>query len=143
MPDFEPDARLIEDTYPITELPLCQLRLMNDARFPWLVLVPRRAGVSEVIELDEADQRQLWREATLAGSVLKECLTGDKLNIATLGNVVAQLHLHVILRRHDDDAWPAPVWGHGQASPYDLDTLASLRDRLLAEIEAIDWKAPA
>ncbi len=84
MPDFEPDARLIEDTYPITELPLCQLRLMNDARFPWLILVPRRAGVSEVIELDEADQRQLWREATLAGSVLKECLTGDKLNIATL-----------------------------------------------------------
>ncbi len=57
--------------------------------------------------------------------------------------MVSQLHLHVILRRHDDDAWPAPVWGHGQASPYDLDTLASLRDRLLAEIEAIDWKAPA
>ncbi|WP_275286780.1 HIT domain-containing protein [Halomonas elongata] len=143
MPDFEPDARLVDDSYPVTELPLCQLRLMDDARFPWLVLVPRRVGVTEVIELDEADQRQFWREATLVGGVLKACLAGDKLNIATLGNVVAQLHLHVILRRHDDDAWPAPVWGHGQASPYDLDGLASIRDRLLAEIEAIDWEEPA
>ncbi|UYG07445.1 HIT domain-containing protein [Halomonas sp. M4R1S46] len=143
MSNFEPDARLVEDSYPVTELPLCQLRLMNDARFPWLLLVPRRTAVSEVFELDEAEQRQLWREATLVGRALKEGFGGDKLNIATLGNMVPQLHLHVILRRRDDAAWPGPVWGHGEAEAYDLDALAAMRDRLLAQVEGIDWSREA
>ncbi|MFG6157854.1 HIT domain-containing protein [Halomonas sp. 1390] len=141
MPDFEPDARLVADTYPITELPLCQLRLMDDARFPWLVLVPRRHEVSEVFELDDRAQRQLWREATAVGRALLEALEGDKLNIASLGNVVAQLHVHAVVRRREDAAWPAPVWGHGRAEPYDPDALADMRARILAELERLDLDA--
>ncbi|XKE45884.1 HIT family protein [Halomonas organivorans] len=138
MPEFTPDPRLEADSYPITELPLCQLRLMNDARYPWLVLIPRRPGVVEVYDLAEHDQRQLWREATLLGQALKGNLGGDKLNIATLGNMVPQLHVHVILRRQEDAAWPGPVWGQGRAEAYDLDALADSRDRILALVEGLD-----
>lgn len=138
MSDFEPDARLVEDSYPVTELPLCQLRLMDDARFPWLVLIPRRLEVSEVFQLDAPTQQQLWREASAVGRAMLEALGGDKLNIASLGNVVAQLHVHVIVRRREDAAWPAPVWGHGQAEAYDLDRLADMRARILAEVEGLD-----
>ncbi|MGM0537152.1 MAG: HIT domain-containing protein [Pseudomonadota bacterium] len=142
MPDFEPDARLVEDSYPLTELPLCQLRLMDDARFPWLLLIPRRTELSEVFELDAPTQQQLWREATRVGRAVLDALGGDKLNIATLGNVVPQLHVHVIVRRRQDAAWPAPVWGHGQAEAYDLDRLADLRARILAEVEGLDLTPP-
>ncbi|MDW7748662.1 HIT family protein [Halomonas sp.] len=138
MSDFEPDARLVNDSYPVTELPLCQLRLMDDARFPWLVLIPRRLEVSEVFQLDVPAQQQLWREASAVGRAMLEALGGDKLNIASLGNVVAQLHVHVIVRRREDAAWPAPVWGHGQAEAYDLDRLADMRARILAEVEGLD-----
>ncbi|MFC3283292.1 HIT domain-containing protein [Litchfieldella rifensis] len=131
------DPRLEADTLPVAELPLCQVRLMNDSRFPWLVLIPRRPAVSEVFELSEADQAQLWKEATALGRTMKEALEGDKLNLATLGNVVAQLHLHVIIRNHDDDAWPAPVWGHGQARPYAPDAQAAMRDQVLAQIAGL------
>lgn len=142
MPNFEPDARLVADSYPVTELPLCQLRLMDDARFPWLILVPRRLEVSEVFELDARAQQQLWREATAVGRAMLVALGGDKLNIASLGNVVAQLHVHVVVRRREDAAWPAPVWGHGQAEAYDLDRLAEMRARLLAEVEGLDLTPP-
>ncbi|APE30565.1 histidine triad protein [Halomonas aestuarii] len=138
MQDFEPDGRLVADTYPVTELPLCQLRLMDDARFPWLVLVPRRQAISEVFELEASAQQQLWREATEVGRALLEVMEGDKLNIASLGNVVAQLHVHVIVRRREDAAWPAPVWGHGRAEPYDPDGLADMRDTVLAVLEGLD-----
>lgn len=138
MTDVTLDPRLIEDTHPLTELPLCQLRLMDDTRYPWLVLIPRRSGAVEVFDLSEDDQQQLWHEAGLLGRALKETLGGDKLNIATLGNLVPQLHLHVVLRREGDDAWPGPVWGQGQADPYDLDGLAAMRDRLLAIVDGID-----
>ncbi|RAH37599.1 MULTISPECIES: HIT domain-containing protein [unclassified Halomonas] len=138
MTDVTLDPRLIEDSHPLTELPLCQLRLMDDTRYPWLVLIPRRTGVVEVFDMSEDDQQQLWREAGLLGRAIKETLGGDKLNIATLGNLVPQLHLHVVLRREGDDAWPGPVWGQGQAEPYDLDGLAAMRDRLLAIVDGID-----
>ncbi|RCV88150.1 HIT domain-containing protein [Billgrantia montanilacus] len=134
---IELDKRLVQDSYPVTELSLCQLRLMDDSRFPWLVLIPRRNGVSEIFDLDEADQQRLWHEATQVGRMLKTLAKGDKLNIASLGNVVSQLHVHVVVRRRDDAAWPAPVWGHGEAEPYDLDGLASMRDHLLAQLEAL------
>ncbi|MDZ7851918.1 MAG: HIT family protein [Halomonas sp.] len=142
MPDFEPDARLVDDSYPVTELPLCQLRLMDDARFPWLVLIPRRLEVSEVFQLDASAQQQLWREATTIGKAMLDALGGDKLNIASLGNVVAQLHVHVVVRRHEDAAWPAPVWGHGQAEAYDLDRLADMRARILAQVERLELTSP-
>lgn len=137
MNDFNLDQRLDADTFPLADLPLCRVLLMNDARYPWVILVPRQNHISEVAELSETDQAQLWREATQLGSVMKTLFAGDKLNIATLGNVVKQLHVHVVVRRHEDAAWPAPVWGNGSAEPYELDTLANLRDQLIAHIDRL------
>ncbi|WP_431025057.1 HIT domain-containing protein [Halomonas sp. H5] len=138
MSDITLDPRLEADTLPVTELGLCQVRLMNDARFPWLVLVPRRPGISEVYQLSTQDQAALWREATALGEGLMKTLDGDKLNLATLGNMVPQLHLHVIVRFAGDAAWPAPVWGQGQAEPYGADGQARRRDEILAIIEGLD-----
>ncbi len=117
MPEFELDERLASDSLPLLDLELCSLRLMNDDRFPWLLLVPRRAGCVEVLDLDENDQDLLWAEIRQVAAALREVVQADKLNIAALGNVVAQLHVHVIGRFRDDVAWPAPVWGVGQARP--------------------------
>ncbi|SHF38083.1 Diadenosine tetraphosphate (Ap4A) hydrolase [Modicisalibacter ilicicola DSM 19980] len=136
MSDFSLHPRLAADTHPLTDLTLCQVRLMDDARFLWLILVPRRPGIREVYELDERDQARLWQEATGVGKAVQTAFEGDKLNLATLGNQVPQLHLHVILRRQDDAAWPAPVWGVGQAQPYAPERLDELRERLLAVVEA-------
>lgn len=138
MTDIALDERLVEDSYPVTELPLCQLRLMDDTRYPWLMLIPRRRGVSEVFDLEEDDQQQLWREASRVGQAFKAMLGGDKLNVASLGNVVPQLHVHLVVRRQDDEAWPGPVWGQGEPQPYDLDDLAAMRDRVLAMVEGLD-----
>ncbi|CAN0559314.1 unnamed protein product [Ectocarpus sp. 12 AP-2014] len=135
MNDFTLDERLAADTLPVADLPLCRVLLMNDARYPWFILVPRHTSISEVFELSDADQQQLWREATQLGEAMKTALEGDKLNIATLGNVVSQLHVHVVVRKHTDATWPAPVWGNGPPKPYDLDGQARMRDLLLAHIQ--------
>ncbi|WP_110685917.1 HIT domain-containing protein [Salinicola aestuarinus] len=118
MPTFTLDDRLERDSVHVVDLSLSQVRLSRDARYPWLVLVPRRADVVELFDLDEADQRELWREATALGQAMMTHWRGDKLNVATLGNVVAQLHVHVIVRFADDPAWPGPVWGQGEAETY-------------------------
>lgn len=135
MNNFTLDERLSADTLPVADLPLCRVLLMNDARYPWVILVPRHASISEVFELSATDQEQLWREATDLGEAMKTALGGDKLNIATLGNVVSQLHVHVVIRRRTDATWPAPVWGNGSPEPYDLDGQARMRDLLLAHIQ--------
>ena len=106
---FELDARLQQDTLTLGDFPLCRLLLMNDASYPWFILVPRREGVSEVFELNAADQALLWAETSRLADRLKVVFAGDKMNVATLGNVVSQLHMHVIVRRRTDRAWPAPV----------------------------------
>lgn len=136
--DFELDERLAADTSPIADLPLSRALLMNDARYPWVILVPRHAAISEVFELSANDQQQLWREATQLGDAMKTALGGDKVNIAALGNVVSQLHVHVVLRRHGDAAWPAPVWGNGSPQPYDQDGQARLIDQLQALIHGLN-----
>lgn len=120
---FTLDARLAGDSLPVVDLPLCSVRLMNDARFPWLLLVPRRAGMSELHDLDEADQEQLWREIRSATQALRAVAPCDKLNIGALGNIVRQLHVHVVARVEGDAAWPGPVWGSGVAQPYQSTTL--------------------
>lgn len=134
---MELDERLGQDSQLVAELPLCQLRLMNDARFPWLLLIPRREGASEIFDLIEADQQQLWHEASLVGKMLRTLSQADKINVASLGNVVAQLHVHVVARRRDDAAWPGPVWGHGEWQPYAPDRLDDMRHSLLAELEKL------
>ena len=137
MATFEIDPRLEADTFPLADLPLCRALLMNDARYPWVGLVPRVASVSEVFELSQEEQAQLWQEATQLGAAMKEAFQGDKLNIATLGNVVSQLHIHLVVRYTDDASWPAPVWGNGTPKPYTLVQQGQRREQLLAEIQGL------
>ena len=122
--------QLAKDTLPIGDFPLCRLLLMNDRQYPWFILVPRREDVSELFQLDEPDQRQLWKETTQLAEMLKDTFAADKMNVATLGNMVSQLHMHVIVRRKGDPAWPAPVWGKHPAQPYSAAELQGIRDKL-------------
>lgn len=128
---FTLDSRLQQDTLLLGDLPLCRVLLMNDASYPWCILVPRRAGVSELFELSAAEQQQLWQESSRLAALLKQAFAADKMNVASLGNVVSQLHMHVLARHRDDPAWPAPVWGRAPAQPYTKEALAALRARLL------------
>jgi len=118
MAAFELDARLAADTLPFGDFPLCRILLMNDAQYPWWILVPRRVGVREIYELNDTDQSQLLRESVLFGRALMQAYSGEKLNVAALGNVVPQLHIHHVVRFRGDPAWPAPVWGRAPAQPY-------------------------
>lgn len=128
-PAFALDPRLAADTVPVGDLALSRVLLMDDARFPWLILVPRRAGLSEVTDLDGADAGALWEEIRLAAGVMRDLSKPDKVNVAALGNVVAQLHVHVVGRFLSDPAWPGPVWGFGARTPYPLHARAQLVER--------------
>ena len=119
MADFVLHPRLVADTVFLKDLNLCRLLLMNDSRFPWVILVPRVPNAVELFDLSEQEQVQLTREASLVGAALKSWAAADKINIAALGNMVAQLHVHVIARKIGDLAWPSPVWSSaGSAIPY-------------------------
>lgn len=109
--DFVLHPQLAQDTHWVMDLALCRVLLMNEARYPWLILVPRCAGIREIHELTGAERQQLWTESNQVSQALMMMFKPDKLNIAVLGNVVAQLHLHHIARFQTDAAWPAPVWG--------------------------------
>lgn len=126
------DARLDADTVAVVELPLSTVRLMRDANYAWLVLVPRRASATELIDLTDADQLVLTAEIAAASRALRACVPCDKLNVAALGNVVPQLHVHVIARRRDDPAWPRPVWGAVPAVPYPAGEAEALAQRIAA-----------
>lgn len=127
---FELHPRLAADTTPVSELPLCRLLLMNDARYTWLILVPGRDGIREIHELDSTDRQQLMREIAAVSEALAGSVPNDKINVGALGNLVPQLHIHVIARRIGDAAWPGPVWGHGEAVPYGADEMNGLIERL-------------
>ncbi|MEO6799412.1 MAG: HIT family protein [Rhodanobacter sp.] len=132
---FALDPRLGGDTRLVASLPLCAVQLMNDARYAWLVLVPRRAGLVEIIDLNADDQATLWHEVNLACRTLRAIAPCDKLNLGALGNIVRQLHVHVIARCEGDPAWPGPAWGHGRAEPY---TEVALDERLAALRDALE-----
>ncbi len=127
---FALDPRLQQDTLPIGDFPLCRLLLMNDAHYPWFILVPRREELSELFQLDASDQQALWREVAVLAETLKDTFAADKMNVAALGNVVNQLHIHVIVRRREDAAWPAPVWGKFPAEAYGVEQIAVIRAKL-------------
>lgn len=128
--DFELDPRLAADTVYVADWALCRVLLMDDAQFPWLVLVPRRPGLAELDDLNANDRTRLLQEIQRAMQTLRDTVEYDKLNIGALGNIVRQLHVHVIARRRNDAAWPGPVWGHGRAVPYTEDA----RDQLVAAL---------
>lgn len=135
IPEFNVDPRIEASSLLIGDLSLCQVRLQNDARFPWLVLLPKRAGLTELTELSAAEHADLRNDLLVAEGLVRRAaeVLGrpvSKLNIANLGNIVAQLHIHVIARHDQDAAWPGPVWGFGAAESYDPDTLMSLETTL-------------
>ncbi len=127
---FELDYRLENDCVLVGSLSLCQILLMKDANFPWLILVPQREGISEIFHLDEDDQEQLVWESSFVAERIRKAFQGDKMNIAALGNVVPQLHIHHVVRTESDPAWPDPVWGAVQPKAY-LTTELSARVALI------------
>ena len=131
---FTLDPRLAADTRLLASLPLCDVRLMDDARYGWLVLVPRRDGLVEIADLDEGEQATLWHEVNRAAAALRAAMPCDKLNLGALGNIVRQLHVHVVARREGDAGWPGPVWGHGQREPC---AEAVLHERMTALRQAL------
>ena len=115
---FELNSRLEQDSLFVGDFKLCMVRLINDARYPWVILIPKRKDVTEAFQLDESDQHQLNIESLYVAKQLAALVDADKMNIAALGNVVSQLHIHHVARYKGDETWPAPVWGKGDAVPY-------------------------
>lgn len=124
---FAVAERIEADSFAVADLKLCHIRLMDDARYPWLLLLPRRPGLEEWTALGPDDLARLALEIALAGQALGEVATFDKLNVGALGNIVRQMHVHVVGRRIGDPAWPGPVWGQGIRQPY----AGMERDRLI------------
>lgn len=135
---FQLHDRLAADSLPAVDLPLCQLRLMNNRVWPWLLLVPRVVGATELHDLSLADQTRLMAEIAAASQAVAALFAIDKVNVGALGNIVSQLHIHVIGRRRDDPAWPGPVWGSGFAEPYDDAAAGTIVGRLRDHFGARD-----
>jgi len=136
MTSFSLNPRLEGDSYPVTELELCAVRLIKDSTYPWLLLVPRKNDLIELIDLDQAHQHRLMDEIAAASTALKSVTDAEKLNVAALGNQVSQLHVHVIARFRDDAAWPGPVWGAAPPREYEPDAAEHLIDRLRSALSA-------
>lgn len=127
---FELNPILEQDTITVTTLPLSRVLLMNDARYPWLILVPQREDIKEIHHLSRDDQNTLFTEIMLASNIIEAMFSPDKLNVGALGNLVPQLHVHVIARYKSDPAWPGPVWGHSAAEPYAPEPLKAMLKQL-------------
>jgi len=132
-PAWALDPRLARDSVMIGDLTLARVLMMNDANYPWLILVPRQVGAVEIIDLDDEQQARLMDEIATLSHVLKDVTRCDKLNIAAIGNVVAQLHVHIVARRRDDVAWPRPVWG-AAPRPYEASELSRFIARIRQEV---------
>jgi diadenosine tetraphosphate (Ap4A) HIT family hydrolase len=130
MDSFQLHERLAADTVPLADWALSRVLLMNDARYPWIILVPRRAGLSEVHDLKHAERLILIEEINRASLGLKTITNAVKINVGALGNLVPQFHVHVVARKPGDAAWPGPVWGNGQAVPYEQ----GVKDALLEQL---------
>lgn len=134
---YQLHENLQADTIALGASALCDVLLMNDATWPWVILVPRRPCIREAYELTDIDQLQLMRESSTLSRGLMEHFAGDKLNVAALGNMVPQLHVHHIVRFQRDSAWPAPIWGKQPAVPYASEALAKRVDELRAIVQAV------
>lgn len=130
MQGFILHARLQADCHLVGDLDLSRVLLLDDCRYPWVILVPRRPGVQEIYQLAPGDRAALIAESCLLGEFMIQAFRGDKLNLGSLGNLVPQLHLHHVVRYHDDPAWPGPVWGHSPGKCYPPEALAERLRRL-------------
>lgn len=131
-PDFQLHPQLARESVVVGDLLLSRVLLMNNSRFPWLLLVPRRHGLRETIDLPEHEQPILWREISAVQRLMRELFAPDKLNVAAIGNLVPQLHVHVIARFEKDEAWPKPVFGFAPPIPYAPAALDALISRIAA-----------
>ena len=120
---FSLHPRLAADTVFVADWPLSRVVAMNDARYPWLILVPRRDGATEIFDLNAEDRRTMIEEIARASDGLKRLTAAAKINVGALGNLVPQLHVHIVARNPGDAAWPGPMWGQGTAQPYESDAL--------------------
>ena len=134
------DPRLTAESFPLGELSLCEVLLYDDSRFPWLVLVPQKENLVEIVDLGDHERIALMDDITDACRALKEITNCHKLNVAALGNVVPQLHVHVIARSRRDPAWPRPVWGHAAAVPYTDKAAGEVLSRLRRRLWLTDDK---
>lgn len=132
--NFALDPALERDTHHLTALDLCEVRLMDDRTYPWLILVPRVPGAVEIVDLDPELRGRLMEEVAAVSAALRQATACDKLNVAALGNQVRQLHVHVIARRVTDPAWPAPVWGHAERAPYQIENRDELGGRIVMSL---------
>lgn len=134
---FELNDILKRDTVEIIDFPLCKLLLMNDSQYPWFVLVPKVNGVEDIYQLEWQDQQQFLNESSMLSEVLMQIFKGTKMNVAALGNVCPQLHIHHIVRFKDDKAWPKPVWGEFPMQPYREEQIDDIKAKLIPQFEKI------
>ena len=139
---FKLDPRLANDTTRIASWPLCEVLLMNDSQYPWCILVPRQPNLSELFQLSRSQRHQLDLESVFLSKTLMQIFDGDKLNVAALGNVVHQLHIHHVVRFSQDPAWPAPIWGKLPVKAYSEAELKACLEKL-RELQEPDWAAIA
>jgi len=137
LPEFTLHPQLANDCFELAELPLCKLLLCNDSAYPWFILVPKISDITDIYQLDWQQQQQLLNESSLLSELLMQVFSGDKMNVAALGNVVAQLHLHHIVRYKNDVSWPKPIWGQQALTPYTDEQLAELKAKLLPQLDVI------
>ncbi|RDE24907.1 HIT domain-containing protein [Motiliproteus coralliicola] len=132
-PELHPyslDPQLEQDCIRLGRFSLCELLLMNDANYPWFILVPQRSDIGEIYHLSAEDQQQLMAESSRLSSNLADIFNAHKMNVAALGNMVRQLHVHHVVRQPEDPAWPAPVWGRLPSQPYSVEQIADIRERV-------------
>jgi diadenosine tetraphosphate (Ap4A) HIT family hydrolase len=134
---FTLHPQLSNDCIVLVDLPLSRLLLCNDSTFPWFILVPRLSDVQDIYQLGWQDQQQLLNESSLLSELLIQEFSGDKMNVAALGNVVPQLHVHHIVRFKDDPCWPKPIWGQLPLKPYKEAELASIKQRLMPKLATL------
>ena len=134
---FQLHPTLAKDCIALGRFELCRLLLMNDANFPWFILVPERKGGQEIFQLSQEDQRRLIQESSHLARHLAESYAAHKLNVAALGNLVPQLHIHHIVRYRTDPAWPQPVWGKVPASPYDPAQIDHIRETVAGILDGV------
>ena len=134
---FSLDPQLEAETLPVGDLPLSRILLMNDRRYPWFIMVPRRSDPVEITDLTEEDAQTLMQEIRLVATALQNVMHPDKINVAALGNVTRQLHVHVIARFHSDPAWPRPIWGIGEQQAYPSHAAFVLIDRMRDQLVAL------
>jgi len=132
MTDFTLDERLSADSLPLSQTEMSLLRVSRDARFPWLILIPQRDGLADLVDLSPDDEARVMADVRAASRALRQVTKCDKLNVASLGNMVRQLHVHIVARFEGDPAWPGPIWGVGEAEPLDAvpDWALDVRSRL-------------